>query len=98
MLVLAQHHRADRVLLEVQRQAKGVTGELQHLPVARIGESMDAGDAVGDRHDGADVARLRDRLEVLDPLLDQIADLGCLDGHVRSLLKNSLLWTYAVSS
>src|SRR6185437_8614069 len=43
-----------------------------------------AGDAVGDRYDGADVASPSDRFEVLDPLLDQVADLGCLDGHVSS--------------
>ena len=34
------------------------------------------------RHDGADVARLGRGVEVLDARLDQVADFGCLDGHV----------------
>jgi hypothetical protein len=42
---------------------------------------MDAADAVRDRDDGADVAGLGSRLELVDALLDEIADLGCLDGH-----------------
>ncbi len=81
VLVVAEHHRADGVLLEVQRQAEGVSRELQHLAVAGIGQAVDARDAVGDRHDRADVARLRDGLEAFDPLLDEIADFACLDGH-----------------
>jgi hypothetical protein len=83
VLVLTEHHRADRVLLEVEREAIGVARELEHLAVAGIGQAMNTGDAVGDRHDRADVARLGDGLEVLDPLLDEVADLGCFDGHVN---------------
>src|SRR5579862_1707332 len=44
MLVVTQHDRADRVLLEVQRQAIGVARELEHLAVTRIGQTMNAGD------------------------------------------------------
>src|SRR5689334_25093836 len=47
---------------------------------------MDAADAVGDRDDGADVAGLSDRLEVLDPLYDQVADLGRFDRHMSGFL------------
>jgi hypothetical protein len=72
VLVLAQHHRADRVLLEVERESEGVARKLEHFAVAGIRQPMDAGDAVGDRDDRADVARLGDRLEALDPLLDQV--------------------------
>jgi hypothetical protein len=32
--------------------------ELDHFTVAHVGEAVDAHDAVGDRHDGADVAVL----------------------------------------
>ena len=46
--------------------------------------SVNTGNAVGDRHDRADVAGFRDAFEALDPLFDQIADLGCLDSHVLS--------------
>src|SRR6516165_11287745 len=90
MLVLAEHDRTHRVLLEVQRQPEGITGEFQHLAVARVREPMDTGDAIGNRHDGADVAGLGDSLEVLDPLLDEIADLGCLDSHTISSFKKSV--------
>ena len=61
-LVVAQHHGADRVLLQVQRQAEDVAGELDHFAVARVGEAVDAHDAVGHRHDGADVAGFGARL------------------------------------
>ena len=61
-LVLAEHHGADRVLLQVQREAEDVAGELEHFAVARIGEAVDAHDAVGHRHDAADVAGLGGRL------------------------------------
>jgi hypothetical protein len=81
VLVVAEHHRPDGILLEVQRQAEGVARELQHLAVTRVGQAVDARDAVGDRNDRADVACLRDGLEALDPLLDEIADFTCLDGH-----------------
>ena len=80
--VLAQHHSADRVLLEVQCQAEDVAGELEHFAVARIGQAVDAHDAVGHRHDTADVAVFSRAGEVFDPLTDQVADFRCLDRHV----------------
>ena len=79
VLVVTQHHGADRILLQIQRQAEGVAGELQHLAVGRLAESVDADDAVGDGDDGPDVTRFGGGLELLDLLLDEIADLGCLD-------------------
>ena len=42
MLVVTEHDGADRVLLEVERQAEGVSGELEHLAVTRIGETVNA--------------------------------------------------------
>jgi hypothetical protein len=80
--VVAEHDGADRILLEIECQAKEVARKFEHLAVARIGKTVDAADAVGDRDDGADVARGGYVLETLDALLDEIADLGCLDGHV----------------
>jgi len=72
----------SRILLEVERETEGVAGKLQHLAVTHVGEAVNAGDAVGDRDDRADVAGLGDGFEILDPLLDEIADLGRLDGHI----------------
>jgi hypothetical protein len=67
-LVVAEHHRADRVLLEVQREAEDVARELEHLAVAHVGQAVDAADAVGDGDHRADVARFGSRLELLDAL------------------------------
>ena len=53
VLVGAQHHRADRVALEVQREAERVARELEHLALHRVGQAVDAADAVGHRDDRA---------------------------------------------
>src|SRR5688572_25092498 len=81
VLVLPEHHRADRVLLQVQRQAEAATREFQHLAVLHVGEAVDAHDAVGHGHDRADVALLGGARELLDARLDQIADFGGFDCH-----------------
>jgi hypothetical protein len=73
-LVVAEDDRADRVLLEVQREAEQVARELDHFAVADIGQAVDAADAVRDRDDGADVAGFGSRFELADALLDQLAD------------------------
>ncbi len=44
-------------------------------------EAVDLGDAVADLDDGADVARLRGRVEALDRGLDDADDLVGSDGH-----------------
>ena len=51
VLVRAQDHRADRVALEVEREAERVARELEHLALHRVGQAVDAADAVGDRDD-----------------------------------------------
>ena len=66
VLVVAQHHRADRVALEVQREAERVVRELEHLALHHVGQAVDAADAVGHRHDRALRAHLRAGVEVLD--------------------------------
>jgi hypothetical protein len=81
VLVVAEHHRTHGVLLEVQRQAEGVADELEHFTVAGVGEPVDAHDAVGDAHHGADIACFRRGLEFIDARLDQVADFRCLNGH-----------------
>ena len=82
VLVLAEDHRADRVALEVEREAVGVLRELQHFALHRVLQAVDAADAVRDRHDRADAARFGGGSEILDACLDQFADLRSLDGHV----------------
>ena len=57
VLVLAQDHGADRVALEVQRQAEACCRrELEHLALHRVGQAVDAADAVGHGDHGALVA------------------------------------------
>jgi hypothetical protein len=86
MCSYSEHHRADRVALEVQREAEGVAGELQHFALHDAGEAMDAGDAVGDGDHRALVARRSGELQVLDPALDQVADLRRVELHICMLL------------
>jgi hypothetical protein len=81
MGVVAEHHRAHRVPLQVQGQAEGVAGELQHLVVLGVRESVDADDAVGQADDGPLGAGLGLELELLDLLLDEVADLGRIQLH-----------------
>jgi hypothetical protein len=83
MLVLAEYDRADRIALQVQREAETAAGKFEHFAVLHVGETVDAHDAVGDGHDRADVAFFGRARELLDASLDQIADFRCLDGHFR---------------
>src|SRR5690606_16702309 len=48
-LVLTEHDRTDRVLLEVEGKAEHAARVLDHLAVAHIGKTVDARDAVRDR-------------------------------------------------
>jgi hypothetical protein len=86
VLVLAEHDRADRVALEVEREAERVVRELEHLALHRVGKTVDAADAVGDRDDRPLRARLRARVEVLDLGLDQLADFGRVQLHDMPLV------------
>ena len=79
--VVAQHHGTHGVLLQVQGQAEQVTGELQHFAQHGVFQAMDAHNAVSQGHDGALVAGLGGSLEVLDAILDQVADFGRIQLH-----------------
>ena len=57
---LAEHHGADRVLVEVERQAERAALELEQLVDGGVGQARDAGDAVTDLDDATD-RRLLDR-------------------------------------
>ena len=88
-LVVAEHHRADRILLEIQRESEDVAGEFQHFAVTRVGEPVDAHDAIGDAHHRADIAGFGGGLELVDARLDEVADFRCLDGHNLNPLANT---------
>jgi hypothetical protein len=79
VLVLAEDHGADGVLLQVERETEGVAREFEHFAIGNVGQTVDTNDTVGNRHDRAFVPRLGGGLELLDLLLDEIADLGSFD-------------------
>ena len=81
VLVFAENHRADRVALEIQREAERVARELEHLALHHVGQPVNAADAVGDRHDRALRAHFGARVQVLDLALDEFADFGWIQLH-----------------
>jgi hypothetical protein len=78
---LAQEHRADRVLLQVQRHAEDVVGQLQHLEVGAPVEAVNARDAVAHRDHAAHLGHVESVLVALDRLADDLRDLVQLDVH-----------------
>ena len=89
LVPLAEQHRADVVLLEVQRQPGDVVGQLEHLQRHAVVEPVDAGDAVGDREHGADLGEVGALgLQALDPLAQDLGNLVRLDFHVVWLLES----------
>ncbi len=52
---VAQQHRADAVLFQVQRDAEHVVRELEHLAGHRLLDAVHTGDAVANRYDRADL-------------------------------------------
>ena len=77
LLELAEEHRADALLFEVQRDAEHAVRELEHLAGHRVLDAVHARDAVADRDDAADlgdVDALRDARELgADELGDFLA-------------------------
>jgi hypothetical protein len=74
MLVFTEHNRADRISFEIQRKAKRILREFEHLALHDIGEPMNTTDAVGNRNNGALRARFGRRTQVLNPASDEFAD------------------------
>src|SRR5213594_4968669 len=70
MLVGAQDHRTDVVLLQVERNPLEAAGELQQLAGHRPVQSVDFGDAVPDLEHGADFGHVYLLLEGLHLLSD----------------------------
>ena len=84
-LPLAEERSADVVLLEVEREADDAVLELEHLQRDGVLEPVDAGDAVADLEDGADLREVGLDVVLLDPLTQDRRDL------FRAQLQVSLL-------
>ncbi len=92
VLVVTEDNGTHRILLEVQRHAEGVAGELEHFAIAGVGQSVDSNNAVGDRDNGADITCFGRYLEVLDAFLNQLADFRSFECHVVFLFTWSARW------
>ena len=75
LLPLAEEGDADVVLLEVERDAGDAVLELEHLHRHAALEPVDAGDAVADLEDGADLGEVGLDVVGLDALLEDRGDL-----------------------
>ena len=89
--VLAQQHRADVVFFEVQRQAGHAVGQVEHLHGQGVAQAVDAGDAVADLEDGADLLDLDLGLVVLDLASQDRGDLFGTKLHLSPPLTSAVL-------
>ncbi len=82
--VLAEQHRADALLFEVQRDPEHPVRKLEHLAGHRVLDAVDAGDAVADRDDRPDLGDVHVDREAANLVAD---DLGNLFGsYVHDVL------------
>jgi hypothetical protein len=71
----AEQRGADVVLLEVEGDADDAVLELEALQRDAVLEAVDAGDAVTDLQDGANLREVGLDVVLLDPLLQDRGDL-----------------------
>src|SRR5919109_1017337 len=72
---LAEERRPDVVLLEVEREAGHAVLEVEHLHADGVLEPVDAGDAVADLENGADLGEVGLDVVLLDLLAQDRGDL-----------------------
>ena len=75
VLPLAEERCPDVVLLEVERDAGDAVLELESLERDAVLEAVDAGDAVSDLEDAADLGQVGLDVELLDSILQDRGDL-----------------------
>src|SRR6185369_2024555 len=83
--VRAEDHDTDVVGLKVEGHALGAVAELDHLAGLDIVEAVDAGDAVTDRQNGADLRDFGVGVEVCNLVADDARDFSGADVHSISL-------------
>ena len=79
--VVAEDHDADIVALEVERHAFDAARKLDHFASLHFVKAVDAGDAVADRKNLADLADLGLGAEVFDLLFQDCGNFSCLNIH-----------------
>ena len=92
MGVVAHHHGAHRVPLEVERQSVDPAREFQHFTGHGAGQPIDTAYAVGDADHRSLVTSLGNDIEILDPLLDQVADFRWIELHHATSVSEPLRW------
>ena len=80
-LVLAEEHRADAVLFEVQRDAEDAVRELEHLARHGVVDAVHARDAVAHRDDRADLGDVDVDGVAADLVADDLGDFFGFDVH-----------------
>src|ERR1035438_5490117 len=73
--VVAHQHGAHLGLIQVHGKAVDAVGKLEHLAGHDLVQAMQAGNAVAQRDDGANLVYLDALLVVLDLLAEQLGDL-----------------------
>jgi hypothetical protein len=84
MADFAEHHGADRILVEVQRKTEGPAFELEKFVDARAGQAADAGDTVAHFEDAANLLLGDLRIESVKALAKGGGDVIGIDrqlGH-----------------
>ena len=81
LLELAEQHRADAFLFEVQRDAEHAVRELEHLAGHGVVDAVHARDAVADRDDAADFGDVDVDRVAPDLLADDLGYFVGFDVH-----------------
>ena len=79
--VVPENDNAHRVLFEVEGQADGAVGKLDHFAGHHARQAVDARDAVAHFEHATDFAHVDLRLEGLNFRLDHRSDLVCFESH-----------------
>ena len=77
--VVAQNHRAHRILFQAQRQSGNAVRKAEQLAGHHLVQAVQAGNAVAQRGDGPDFVHLDLGVVVRDLLAKKLRNLVCLD-------------------
>ncbi len=83
LVCFPEHDRADRLLLEVQREPERAALELEQLVDGRVRKARDARDAVADLEHTPDLRAVDGRPETLDALAENRGDVARIDREFR---------------